>query len=142
MLDRSQIVVLGSGIGGLLAAGVAARHFDRVLIIEKDAIPEQPGARKGVPQGPQIHAIIKRGENAITGIFPEFPERLRQAGAMTMRLGHDLEIYEGGDWHPRRDFDLSLFTQTRFLMEHVIRECLFERKTCLCKPAAASRDWN
>ena len=93
-------------------------------MIEKDLVPNPPLPRKGVPQGPQVHAIIKRGENAITKIFPEFPDRLRAAGGMTVKIGLELQMHEGGGWHPRRDVGLTMFTQTRALLEHVIRNCL------------------
>ncbi|MBT6587696.1 MAG: FAD-dependent oxidoreductase [Rhodospirillaceae bacterium] len=129
-MKREQIVVLGAGIGGLLAAGAAAPYFDRVIVVEKDQLPDQPLAepvpRKGVPQGPQVHAIIKRGENTITGIFPDFPDRMRAAGSATVIAGWNLQVHEGGGWHPRRDFGFSIFAQTRALMEQVIRGCLLD----------------
>jgi len=123
-VNNEQIIVLGAGIGGLLAAGAVAPFFERVVVIEKDLLPDELRPRKGVPQGPQVHAIIKRGENAITGIFPNFPDRLAAAGGAIVDVGRGLHVFEGGGWHPRRDVGLTMFTQTRALLEQVIRDCL------------------
>lgn len=124
MFDRNQCVVLGAGIGGLLAAGVAARFFDRVVVVEKDTLTDELRPRKGVPQGPQVHAIIKRGENAIASIFPEFPDRMRRAGGAIVTVGQDVRYFEGGGWHPQRTIGFEMFTQTRALLEREVRHCL------------------
>ena len=119
-------IVLGAGIGGLLAAGVLSRHFDTVVILERDRIPAAPEPRVGVPQGPQVHAVMKRGEIVIETILPGFRQRLAAAGGTTMHVGLDFRAYEGGGWHPRRDLGFTISSQTRALLEHVIRERLLE----------------
>ncbi len=124
---------MGAGIGGLLAAGVLARHFNRVVVIEKDEIaiaPDRPNEfprpRKGVPQGPQVHAILKGGEYIIAAIFPGFRQRLLAAGGVAVKVGPELQVYEGGGWHPNRDSGMVIHTQSRALLEQVIRDCLLE----------------
>ena len=119
-------IVLGAGIGGLLAAGALSRHFERVLIVERDRLPTTPEPRVGVPQGPQVHAVMKRGEIAIETVLPGFRDRLAAAGGQTMRVGLDMRFYEGGGWHPHRDLGFTISSQTRSLLEHVIRQRLFE----------------
>ncbi|MDA0340852.1 MAG: hypothetical protein O3B74_04545, partial [Proteobacteria bacterium] len=120
-------IVLGAGIGGLLAAGVLARHFGHVLILERDQLPATPRPRLGVPQGPQVHAVMKRGENAIEAILPGFRQRLEAAGGTTVRVGLEMIVHEGGGWHPANDIGFTLSTQTRALLEQVIRAGLLER---------------
>jgi 2-polyprenyl-6-methoxyphenol hydroxylase-like FAD-dependent oxidoreductase len=122
----STAIVLGAGIGGLLAAGVLSRYFTRVELIERDRLPSTPLPRIGVPQGPQVHAVMKRGEMAIEGILPGFRERLAAAGGTTLRVGLDLIYFEGGGWHPKNDLGFTISTQTRALLEHVIRGRLLE----------------
>ncbi len=39
-IDQSIAVVLGAGIAGLLAAHVASRHFQRVIVLERDNIED------------------------------------------------------------------------------------------------------
>jgi 2-polyprenyl-6-methoxyphenol hydroxylase-like FAD-dependent oxidoreductase len=130
---REVAVVLGAGIGGLLAAGVLARYFNRVVVIEKDEVAivpdrpdEFPRPRKGVPQGPQVHAILKGGENVIAAVFPDFRQRLLAAGGVAVKVGQELQVYEGGGWHPNRDSGVVIHTQSRALLEQVIRDCLLE----------------
>jgi 2-polyprenyl-6-methoxyphenol hydroxylase-like FAD-dependent oxidoreductase len=123
-----QAVVVGAGIAGLLAARILADRFERVLVLEKDRLPAEATPRKGVPQGPQVHALVKRGENIIADLFPGFLDHLSAGGAITTRFGADIAVYEGGDWHPRRDPGFTLSTQTRALLEAVIRHCLLTRK--------------
>jgi flavin-dependent dehydrogenase len=36
-----RAVVVGAGIGGLTAAGVLADYFERVVVLERDVLPEQ-----------------------------------------------------------------------------------------------------
>jgi 2-polyprenyl-6-methoxyphenol hydroxylase-like FAD-dependent oxidoreductase len=119
-------IVLGAGIGGLLAAGSLSKHFERVLIIERDRLPSRPLPRIGVPQGPQVHAVMKRGEMAIETILPGFLDRLAVAGGTTVRVGLDMVRFDGGGWHPRTDLGFTISTQTRALLEHVIRARLLE----------------
>ena len=117
-------VVLGAGIGGLLAAGALSRVFERVVVIDRDQIPDRPVPRVGVPQGPQVHAVMKRGELAIESILPGFRECLAEAGGTTLRLGLDFRVFEGGGWHQRRDLGITISSQTRALLEQVIRRRL------------------
>lgn len=53
-------VVVGGSIAGVLAA--AARHFERVTVIERDELTDEPVIRKGAPQGSQIHVLPPIGE--------------------------------------------------------------------------------
>ena len=46
-----QAVVVGAGIGGLTAARVVADYFERVVVLDRDALPERAEPRAGVPQG-------------------------------------------------------------------------------------------
>jgi hypothetical protein len=54
-------VVIGGGIGGLLAARVLADFFEHVTIIERDHYPELPAPRSGTPdQQVIIHLQMKK----------------------------------------------------------------------------------
>ncbi|HZK98548.1 MAG TPA: NAD(P)-binding protein [Caulobacteraceae bacterium] len=41
----ARAVVVGAGVGGMMAAQVLSRHFDDVLVLEKDTLPAAPEAR-------------------------------------------------------------------------------------------------
>jgi phytoene dehydrogenase-like protein len=62
-------IVIGAGIAGLLAAGVLARHFGAVSVLEKDALPVAPVARRGVPQGAHAHVLLQGGQDALETLF-------------------------------------------------------------------------
>jgi flavin-dependent dehydrogenase len=46
--DRA--VVVGASISGLLAARVLAESYRTVTVVDRDALPEGPANRRGVPQ--------------------------------------------------------------------------------------------
>ena len=46
-----RAVVIGGSMGGLVAARVLADAYERVTVLDRDALPAAPAARKGVPQG-------------------------------------------------------------------------------------------
>jgi flavin-dependent dehydrogenase len=48
-----QAVVVGAGIGGLTAAKAVAPHFERVIVFDRDALPDAPAPRPGTPQARQ-----------------------------------------------------------------------------------------
>ncbi|MGB8505974.1 MAG: FAD-dependent oxidoreductase, partial [Mycobacterium sp.] len=49
-------LVLGAGMAGLLAARTLSDFFETVTVVERDALPDEPANRRGVPQGRQLHA--------------------------------------------------------------------------------------
>lgn len=75
-------VVVGAGMGGLLAARVLSDHYDRVTVVERDALPDGPQARRGVPQGRHVHGLLPRGKDLLEEFFPGFEAQMRAAGAI------------------------------------------------------------
>lgn len=74
-------VVLGSSIGGLLAARVLANFYESVTVVERDLLPHGVDNRRGVPQGRHVHAILGRGCQVLAELFPGFTDELAAAGA-------------------------------------------------------------
>ena len=56
-----RAVVLGSGMAGLFATRVLADHFDEVVLVDRDDIPDAPRTRPGIPQGKHFHALLPGG---------------------------------------------------------------------------------
>ena len=84
-VTRGHAVVIGGSMAGLLATRVLARHFAKVTLIERDHLPDGAEHRKGVPQGRHFHILLKRGERALTQLFPDlgaarYPERYLVVG--------------------------------------------------------------
>ena len=48
-MTLERVVIAGGGMGGLLAAAAVSPYAARVMIVEKDAPPEGPEPRRGVP---------------------------------------------------------------------------------------------
>jgi 2-polyprenyl-6-methoxyphenol hydroxylase-like FAD-dependent oxidoreductase len=74
-------VVLGASMAGLLAARSLADFFDTVTVVERDPLPDTGAARRGVPQGRHLHALLARGAQAIEEMFPGILDELVLDGA-------------------------------------------------------------
>lgn len=74
-------VVVGGSVAGLLAARVLSDYAYSVVIIDRDD-PQLPGARAGVPQGTQLHALLPGGLLHLERLFPEFREQALARGAV------------------------------------------------------------
>jgi flavin-dependent dehydrogenase len=48
-------------MAGLTAARVLATHFERVVMVERDSLPEGSEPRKGIPQARHVHVLLLRG---------------------------------------------------------------------------------
>src|SRR5215469_5438901 len=80
-LIGKQAVVVGAGMAGLTAARSLADFFERVIVLENDALPKEAAARPGTPQCRHVHALLAGGLKALSRLFPDFDKSLSQAGA-------------------------------------------------------------
>lgn len=119
-------VVVGASLAGLLAARVLAKRFERVTLIERDALPDGPEPRKGVPQARHVHALLIRGERIIGGLFPDLVPALLERGAMPVRFGRDLRWHHFGTWKVRFESALRGIAVSRPCLEFEIRRRLVE----------------
>jgi 2-polyprenyl-6-methoxyphenol hydroxylase-like FAD-dependent oxidoreductase len=126
-MDRQQTadtaVVVGGGIAGLLTARVLADHFARVVILERDRLPERPESRKGVPQGRHAHALLGQGRQIMERLLPGLTESLIGRGAP---LGHG-RLFSGGGYFARHpDAPPSLYVSRQLLEAELrLRVCAF-----------------
>jgi 2-polyprenyl-6-methoxyphenol hydroxylase-like FAD-dependent oxidoreductase len=117
-----QALVLGAGMGGLMAARALADHFERVVILERDALPGHPEDRPGVPQGRHVHALLAGGQHALCELFPGFESDLVAMGAVPLRAGLDLRVERPGyDPFPQRDLGFDAHAQSRAQLEYGVR---------------------
>src|SRR5262245_66423629 len=91
-----RAVVIGASIAGLVAARAAQEFFDEVTVLNRDARPATPRARRGVPQSRQAHALLARGSQALEELFPGFIGHLLAAGAATGDAQNDFRWYLDG----------------------------------------------
>jgi 2-polyprenyl-6-methoxyphenol hydroxylase-like FAD-dependent oxidoreductase len=71
-----RAVVLGASMGGLFAARVLSEFFRTVTVVERDALPDDPANRRGVPQGRHTHLLLPRGAQIVEELFPGILDEL------------------------------------------------------------------
>jgi 2-polyprenyl-6-methoxyphenol hydroxylase-like FAD-dependent oxidoreductase len=122
-LLAKQAVVIGAGLAGMMAARVAADHFESVILIERDQVAG-PEPRKGVPQGNHIHVLWSVGSAILENLFPGLFDQLAAAGAVGFDNSADMRWYQGGVWKLRMESGLRICSQSRPLLEHKVRQIL------------------
>lgn len=115
-------VIIGGSIAGLCTAGAIAEGFDRVRIVDRDALPVGPTPRKGSPQDRHTHVLLGRGLQEMEHIFPGLADDLRDAGALWYDQVGALPRYRSAGWRVRTPSDVFGFGVARPLLEHVLRQ--------------------
>jgi hypothetical protein len=106
----------------LVSACVLADHFDHVTVIDKDALPEEPGERKGVPQAHHFHALLSRGREIFEELFPGFTDELVARGApLVAAMSHSKLLARYG-LQPRYESEVRTLFSSRGTLEWVIRQ--------------------
>jgi 2-polyprenyl-6-methoxyphenol hydroxylase-like FAD-dependent oxidoreductase len=124
-------VVIGGSIAGLVSARVLCDYFDRVTILERDHIESHPAVHRSTPQGNHLHTILIGGLRVLSEFYPGFGDKLHAMGAVPLRLSRDLPIYRPdgvafsltGAVREARDLGIEIYSQSRGLLEHCLRQC-------------------
>jgi len=127
--DREQIasvgdhaVVVGASMAGLLTGRVLADGFDRVTLIDRDPLPDEPVTRRGVPQGRHVHALQEAGRATIEDLFPGYGEELLSAGGLVIDTLSDFVHYEKGGFLTDGATRMPMYCATRPLFEQIVRQ--------------------
>lgn len=75
-------VVLGASMASLAATRVLADAYERVTVLERDALPATAAHRKGVPQSRHAHGLLARGREVLEELFPGLTEELVARGVL------------------------------------------------------------
>jgi len=116
-----RAVVIGASIAGLLAARALSKHFEQVTVLDRDTLPEEPDARRGVPHGKHVHLLLIRGQHAMEDLLPGLVPALVARGATRLNTGTDLAWHHFGCWKARFESDLYGVSVSRPVLEHEIR---------------------
>ncbi|QCJ48150.1 NAD(P)/FAD-dependent oxidoreductase [Haloprofundus sp. MHR1] len=116
-----RAVVVGAGVAGLLAARVLADGFDEVVVVERDSLPDEPVARRGVPQARHVHVLLKGGESTIEDLFLGYGEELLSSGGVVFDGSRDVHFYLEGEYLADGPQRIPQYGATRSLYEQLLR---------------------
>jgi 2-polyprenyl-6-methoxyphenol hydroxylase-like FAD-dependent oxidoreductase len=105
----------------MLAARVLSDHFDGVTLLERDRFSEAPAARKGLPQGRHVHALLERGRAALERFLPGLTGELVRAGAEPLDFTREIAWMGPYGWYARFPGDLLTLASTRDLIDWGVR---------------------
>jgi 2-polyprenyl-6-methoxyphenol hydroxylase-like FAD-dependent oxidoreductase len=89
-------IVLGASMAGLAATRVLADAYERVTVLERDALPGTAAHRKGVPQSRHAHGLLAAGRVALEELFPGLTDELVANGALAGDLQAETRWYNHG----------------------------------------------
>jgi flavin-dependent dehydrogenase len=120
-------IVIGAGIGGLLAARVLSDFYTNVTVLERDAFPTDDSSRKGVPQGRHTHGLLARGSAIFEEFFPGYNnDVVAQSGGLIGDVANDV-IWIGRNVRlANGTSDLSGLLASRPVLEGHLRRRLLE----------------
>lgn len=133
-----RAVVIGASIAGCLCASVLAERAEEVVVVERDPGVLEPGPRRGVPQGRQLHALWWTGLAAMEERFPGLSDELVAKGAVPGDPGHDF----GWWWNGRRRAPVRLGRRglmlSRPFLEATVRERALALANVRLRPGAVT----
>lgn len=122
--DMGTAIIMGASMAGLWTARVLADHFDHVVVVERDRLPEGPGTRPGVPQSQQYHILLRRGLQLMHDLFPGMEQELIAAGAVRFDVTGDVKLRSRGKWLTQFASGYQLVSCSRLLLEATMRRRL------------------
>jgi 2-polyprenyl-6-methoxyphenol hydroxylase-like FAD-dependent oxidoreductase len=120
----TQAAVIGAGMGGMMAAQVLSRFFDRVVLVDKDSLPAVHEPRRGVPQGNHVHTLLSQGRLNLERIFPGLVEEVLANGATWAEALTEFRVCDAAGWYPQTEVGLHTVTCSRPLLEGTVRSFL------------------
>lgn len=113
-------------MAGLLAGRVLLDGFREVTVIDRDALPDEPVVRPGVPQADHVHVLLEAGRATLEDLFPGYCERLLTSGGVLIDAARDLNYHHRGDFLAEGPNRLPMYCASRPLFEQVARARLAE----------------
>ncbi|MEY9964067.1 2-polyprenyl-6-methoxyphenol hydroxylase-like FAD-dependent oxidoreductase [Streptacidiphilus sp. MAP12-16] len=119
--DRQRTaVVIGGSLAGCFAARALVGQVDRIVVVERDRCPGQPGFRAGTPQGRHAHLLMEGGRRALQDLLPGLPDELLARGAVPVALPGGLRWLSAAGWMPRFSSDLTFLSCTRPALDDAV----------------------
>ncbi|MFW6090575.1 MAG: FAD-dependent oxidoreductase [Actinomycetota bacterium] len=127
-------VVIGASIAGLLAARVLADAFERVTVVDRDPLPTDGDARRGVPQGRHIHVLLVAGQTIMETLVPGFTDELVASGALKIDFSRDVWVHAAGGFLAPGTGEMPLYYASRPLIERTLRSCVARHDRVTVEP--------
>lgn len=121
-MKHEHAVVVGGSFAGFTAARVLLDHFEHVTVIERDEFPDALTPRKGVPQSPHVHGILKLGRDLLEDLLPGFIADTERNGAVLFDQIATGAMYSPTGWSARGRSNVLGYGVRRALLEYVARE--------------------
>jgi 2-polyprenyl-6-methoxyphenol hydroxylase-like FAD-dependent oxidoreductase len=120
---RDKAIVIGASMAGLMTSNVLAEFFNKVIILERDALPVLGVNRKGVPQGKHTHILLELGRQVMENYFPGLTKELIEIGAAFIPdASENVKWFQGEDFHKPGKSNLSGIAVSRPTLEGLIRK--------------------
>jgi 2-polyprenyl-6-methoxyphenol hydroxylase-like FAD-dependent oxidoreductase len=114
-------VIIGASMAGLLTARAVRDHFERVTVVERDALPPGAETRKGVPQAEHAHGLLASGYRIMDAYFPGMMDELEALGAPRGDVVGDFLWFQYGRWKLRHRAGLIGIAVSRPCLEAAAR---------------------
>lgn len=118
-MQFKQIVILGGGFAGLLAARICADVAEQVTIIERYPDPES-GFRRGIPQAHHLHVLMKAGQTILEQLFPGILQTLQNHGATQVDWAQDTHWQGPFGTYPQYDSTMQTWLCSRALLDQLL----------------------
>ncbi|MFJ7073031.1 NAD(P)/FAD-dependent oxidoreductase [Streptomyces sp. NPDC098781] len=119
--DARCAVVLGGSHTGMLAARALAGIADRVVVVDRDELPDGAAPRKGLPQARHAHMLWSGGVRAMEELLPGVTDVLRGAGARRLPVTTDMVALSAWGWFRRWPESHHVILAGRDLLDATIR---------------------
>jgi 2-polyprenyl-6-methoxyphenol hydroxylase-like FAD-dependent oxidoreductase len=121
--DQQNVVVIGAGIAGLMAAAAVAPHVDHVTLVEQDDLHHEPRSpRRRVPQGAHVHALLDSGRQVLDRLLPGLTEDAVARGSLRLAVRSRWRSFDGHRWALPHDTGPVILSQSRVHLEFLIRQ--------------------
>ncbi|WP_329409500.1 pyridine nucleotide-disulfide oxidoreductase [Streptomyces sp. NBC_00704] len=115
-------VVLGGSHAGMLAARALSGFADRVVVIERDVLPDGPAPRRGLPQARHAHMLWSGGVRAVEELLPGVTDALLDAGARRSPVTTDMVVLGPRGWFRRWPESHHVILAGRDLLDATVRD--------------------
>src|SRR4051812_10707126 len=125
---KTTVLVLGSGMSGMLAARVLSDSFSEVVMIDRR--PIDPGTAtfsSTVPQAEHLHVLLKRGQLVLERLFPGVLAELAAAGGPTNDWGNTTFWANPYGVHPVHPTEVATLQFSRAALDAAVLARVFAR---------------